>query len=200
MMVHSTKYLYIWYLIHIIKHPSVAQDFTASIWSWNNHLLKKNKKQKAAGTVKVVPCHYGMAPPPLGAVAISHQLLVAPPTCRMLVVLFPVEWKMWKLVKIWGKICRVHYNLARLQRNNIKLLIGRIWKVQFLSGWNSHQNGHSSYGFVQWGWSSVGAYRSLRPSKCSIVNWLPASASHKSVGDWNLTKKRAASQSPPTPA
>lgn len=25
--------------------------------------------------------------------------------------------------------------------------------VQFLSGWNSHQNGHSTYGFVQWGWS-----------------------------------------------
>lgn len=37
--------------------------------------------------------------------------------------------------------------------------------------------------------NGVGAYRSLRPSKCSMVNWLPASASHKSVGDWNLTKK-----------
>ena len=154
-MVNNIKYLYIWYLIHIIKHPSVAHDFTASIWSWNNHLLKKKetKKQKAARTVKVVPCHYGMAPPPPGAVAISHQLLVAPPTCRMLVVLFPVEWKMWKLVKIWRKICRVHYHLARLQRNNIKLLIGRRWKVQCLPGWNSHQNGHSSYGFVQWSWS-----------------------------------------------
>ena len=92
-------------------------------------------------------------PPPLGAVAISHQLLVAPPTCRMLVVLFPVEWKMRKLVKIWRKICRVHYHLARLQRNNIKLLIGRRWKVQFLSGWNSHQNGHSSYVFAPWSWS-----------------------------------------------
>lgn len=75
------KYLYIESNIQVLHKISQLQPGPEQPLAEKKH---ETKTQKAARTVKVVPCHCGIAPlPPLGAVAISHQLLVAPPTCRM---------------------------------------------------------------------------------------------------------------------